>query len=228
METLFAQLRVLVVDADPDDLAAARTALGALGVGHVAALPVGPAALALLDASLRYNLILCDLGTLHTAATGFIWHVRLTDADIAILAVSGGSLLADRAAMMAGADAVLHRPLTPLALKLALHTLFAARPAGLAPASPVAGKAQALPRRLQSAAAPLQSPPRPATPVYVLQAAPPDERFNVIKRRFASLYHPDSVADSSLAREARSAVFKEFWAEFERVEKAGRLPGGVR
>lgn len=220
MAARFDQLRILVVDAAVETASGLYDALTGLGIRHVALLPGGPAALALIDTTIRYDLVLCDLGALPAAGSSFIWHLRLTDPDIPILALTGGSVLADHAAMASGADAVLHRPFAALALKIALHALLATS-ADLQPAK----------TRPDAPGRPPAADPVPsrATAVFVSPVVVPDARFGAIKRRFAALYHPDSTAASSLGREARSTVFKEFWAEFERVEKAAKQrPAGPR
>lgn len=213
MAARFDQLRILVVDAAAETASGLHDVLTGLGIRHVDMQSGGPAALALLDTNLRYDLVLCDLGALPATGSSFIWHLRLTDPDMPILALTGGSAMADHAAMASGADAVLHRPFAALALKIALSALLLDPPADAQPAAPQSAAEPAVPR---AAAAPR------ATAVFVSPVVVPDARFGAIKRRFAALYHPDSGAASSLAREARSAVFKEFWAEFERVEKAGK------
>lgn len=215
MAAQFDQLRILVVDAAAETAGSLHAALRASGIQHVELLAGGPAALALLDTARHFDLVLCDLGALPVAGSSFIWHLRLTDPDIPILALTGGSVMADHAAMSSGADAVLHRPFAALALKIALHGLLHPPPEAPAPEQPA-------PAPRMSARMP--PPPVRATAVFVSPAAAPDMRFGAIKRRFAMLYHPDSGVASGLAREVRSAVFKEFWPEFERVEKAGR-PG---
>jgi multidrug resistance efflux pump len=55
-------------------------------------------------------------------------------------------------------------------------------------------------------------------------AAPPPSpeeasRFRAAKLAFARLYHPDRAAGSELDKAIRGQVFREFWAELERIEK---------
>lgn len=45
-------------------------------------------------------------------------------------------------------------------------------------------------------------------------------KFREIKKRFARRYHPDNVNSSSLETTIRTEIFKEFWAEFEDVERS--------
>lgn len=247
MATMFSQLRVLVVAADPAGQLPPCDLLRALGVGHVEALPADAAVLALLDGALRCNLVLCDLGTPCRAANDFIWHVRITDPDIPIIALKGGGAIdaridartGDRSARLSGADVVLGKPLSRPALDAALHSLLVAKREYFARPPAEAGHAGALPRNLH--APPVDAADDPAQLRAALQRAwlenarlraqpailplsPPvaDPRFAAIKRRFAAFYHPDSRAGSSLAPALRGAVFKEFWAEFGRIEQAGR------
>lgn len=257
MATLFSQLRVLVVAADPAGQLPPCDLLRALGVGHVEALPADAAVLALLDGALRCNLVLCDLGTPCRAASDFIWHVRITDPDIPIIALKGGGAIddrigarsgartGDRGARLSGADVVLGKPLSRPALDAALHNLLIAKHEYFALPPAEAGHARVLPRDLH--AAPAEAADDPARLRAALQRAwlenarlraqpaalplsPPaaDPRFAAIKRRFAAFYHPDSRAGSGLSPALRGAVFKEFWAEFGRVEQAGRIAGPDR
>jgi hypothetical protein len=47
----------------------------------------------------------------------------------------------------------------------------------------------------------------------------PDRKFEEAKRAFAKLYHPNaSVSRSPLETMLRGEIFKEFWAELERIE----------
>lgn len=54
-------------------------------------------------------------------------------------------------------------------------------------------------------------------------AAPPmpedGSRFRAAKMAFARLYHPDRASGSELDKAFRGQVFREFWAELERIEK---------
>lgn len=45
-------------------------------------------------------------------------------------------------------------------------------------------------------------------------------RFRSAKLAFARLYHPDNARGSDLERSLRTQVFKEFWAELERIERS--------
>jgi outer membrane murein-binding lipoprotein Lpp len=59
----------------------------------------------------------------------------------------------------------------------------------------------------------------------VLRDPPPAEpadggKFRSAKLAFARLYHPDRGGSSELDRLIRAQVFKEFWTELERIEKA--------
>ena len=63
----------------------------------------------------------------------------------------------------------------------------------------------------------LREPPPP----MVFAAPDPAEagKFRQAKLAFARLYHPDRGGSSEMDRLIRSQVFKEFWAELERIEK---------
>lgn len=43
--------------------------------------------------------------------------------------------------------------------------------------------------------------------------------FGEVKRSFARLYHPDRTPHVGLERMIREQVFKEFWAEIEKIER---------
>ena len=47
----------------------------------------------------------------------------------------------------------------------------------------------------------------------------PDARFRAAKAAFARLYHPDRTRTEGIERLIREQVFKEFWAEIERIER---------
>lgn len=235
MATLFKQLRVLVVAADPAGSLPVCDLLRGLEVGHIVALPADAAVLALPGDALRCNLLLCDLGTPCRTANDFIWHVRITDPDIPIIALKDGDTLGERDARLSGADIVLDKPLSRPALEAALRDLLIAKRAYFARSPAEAGHAGALPRDLHAAsAAAAENPARMRAQLQQmwlenarLRARLPDAdpRFVAIKRRFAAFYHPDSRTGSGLTPALRSAVFKEFWAEFDRVEQAGRTAG---
>lgn len=54
------------------------------------------------------------------------------------------------------------------------------------------------------------------------EAGASDRRFEQAKRVFAKLYHPNALAGrSQLDIMVRGEVFKEFWAELERIEAGG-------
>jgi len=252
MATVFSQLRVLVVAADPAAQLPPCDLLRGLGVGHVVALAADAAGLALLDSALRCNLVLCDLGTPYRAANDFIWHVRIGDPDIPIIALKGDGSIGDRGAQLSGADVVLGKPLSRPALDAALHGLLVAKREYFARPPGAAGQAFTLPRDLHAgpadAAADAADDPvqlraqllrvrlenarlralPAALPLPMPLPAAADLRFTAIKRRFAAFYHPDSKAGSGLAPALRSAVFKDFWAEFGRIEQAGRAAGPGR
>jgi outer membrane murein-binding lipoprotein Lpp len=60
----------------------------------------------------------------------------------------------------------------------------------------------------------------PAPPMVFTAPDPVDNsRFRAAKLAFARLYHPDRGGTSEMDRLIRSQVFKEFWAELERIEK---------
>ena len=46
-----------------------------------------------------------------------------------------------------------------------------------------------------------------------------DHKFREARRSFARLYHPDHVPLDDSDRETRAEVFKEFWAELERIDR---------
>jgi len=46
-----------------------------------------------------------------------------------------------------------------------------------------------------------------------------DAKFDEIKRRFARKYGPDSGNSAGMEQVTRAELFKEFWTEFEEVEK---------
>lgn len=45
-----------------------------------------------------------------------------------------------------------------------------------------------------------------------------DRRFTDAKRAFARLYHPNSSTGTGIEKVVRAEIFKEFWAELERIE----------
>lgn len=47
------------------------------------------------------------------------------------------------------------------------------------------------------------------------------EKFQIAKRQFARMYHPDSVKGSGIEKAVRSEIFKEFWSILEEIEKSG-------
>lgn len=47
-----------------------------------------------------------------------------------------------------------------------------------------------------------------------------DRKFREVKKRFAKRYHPNSVGSSGMEAIIRAEIFKEFWADFEDVEKS--------
>jgi len=53
------------------------------------------------------------------------------------------------------------------------------------------------------------------------EEAPGDRRFRELKKRFALMFHPDHIRRDDPEKAMRSEVFKEFWAEIERIEKEG-------
>ena len=60
----------------------------------------------------------------------------------------------------------------------------------------------------------------PPPPVVFAAPDPADNgKFRAAKLAFARLYHPDRGGSSEIDRLIRSQVFKEFWAELERIEK---------
>ncbi len=66
----------------------------------------------------------------------------------------------------------------------------------------------------------LREPP-PPTPMVFTAPDPADAgKFRAAKLAFARLYHPDRGGSSEMDRLVRSQVFKEFWAELERIEKS--------
>ena len=46
-----------------------------------------------------------------------------------------------------------------------------------------------------------------------------DTKFREIKKRFARKYHPNAMTYSGIEAMVRTELFKEFWAEFEQVER---------
>lgn len=48
-----------------------------------------------------------------------------------------------------------------------------------------------------------------------------DKRFTDAKRAFARLYHPNSANGAGIEKVVRAEIFKEFWAELERIEAQG-------
>ncbi len=66
----------------------------------------------------------------------------------------------------------------------------------------------------------LREPPPPPPPVFSMPDPADSSRFRAAKLAFARMYHPDRGSGSELDRLIRSQVFKEFWAELERIEKA--------
>jgi len=53
-----------------------------------------------------------------------------------------------------------------------------------------------------------------------LEAGAPasDRKFRAAKSAFARLYHPDGQRPGTAEAKARAEVFKEFWAELQRIE----------
>ncbi|WP_119419689.1 hypothetical protein [Desertibaculum subflavum] len=43
-------------------------------------------------------------------------------------------------------------------------------------------------------------------------------RFEKAKKAFARLYHPDNQRGTTIERAVRTEIFKEFWAELEKIE----------
>ncbi len=63
---------------------------------------------------------------------------------------------------------------------------------------------------------------REAPPVVINMPAPEpggQAKFRAAKLAFARLYHPDRGGSSEVDRMVRAQVFKEFWAELDRIEK---------
>lgn len=50
------------------------------------------------------------------------------------------------------------------------------------------------------------------------QASGRDHKFAVAKRRFAQLFHPNTMRHEGAERRVREALFKEFWGELEKIE----------
>ena len=46
-----------------------------------------------------------------------------------------------------------------------------------------------------------------------------DQKFREARRTFARLYHPDHVPADDSDRATRAEVFKEFWAELDRIDR---------
>ena len=53
-----------------------------------------------------------------------------------------------------------------------------------------------------------------------------DRRFQEAKRAFARRFHPDFVNATGMERTLRTDLFKEFWADLERIER-GQDVGGT-
>ncbi len=61
--------------------------------------------------------------------------------------------------------------------------------------------------------------PAPAV-AFAAPLAEEPGRFRAAKLAFARMYHPDRGSGSDMDRLIRAQVFKEFWAELERIEKS--------
>jgi hypothetical protein len=52
-----------------------------------------------------------------------------------------------------------------------------------------------------------------------LRKSKPHHKFEEAKKAFAKLYHPNaSLSQSPLEATLRAEIFKEFWAELERID----------
>lgn len=47
-----------------------------------------------------------------------------------------------------------------------------------------------------------------------------DAKFRRAKAVFARLFHPDSILDDAVEREIRTEIFKQYWAELERIDRS--------
>jgi hypothetical protein len=76
---------------------------------------------------------------------------------------------------------------------------------------------EAIAKRLEQELADLQRSPQRS-----------DRKFEEAKRAFAKLYHPNaSVSLGPLEKMVRSEIFKEFWAELERIESQNLTTLGI-
>lgn len=46
-----------------------------------------------------------------------------------------------------------------------------------------------------------------------------EPRFRAAKSAFARLFHPDTLRDDAPERDIRADMFKQYWAELERIER---------
>jgi len=113
-------LRILIVDADPPAVAALRSQLGDLGC-EVAEAATVEAALS-LAASFKPAVVLLDVTAPDGAGSRFVCDLRALGSDAAVVVVSGeAETAAGLAALRAGADGCLVRPVLPDRLGAALE-----------------------------------------------------------------------------------------------------------